>query len=216
VQKLPLLRPGGVYHIYNRGNNRENLFVRERNYHYFLRLYRKYAGPVLRTYTFCLLPNHFHLLVRVQPHPGKPDAPKDPTRQLSNLFNAYAKAMNKAYGRTGSLFQKRFGRIEVGDRHYFRVLVRYIHRNPEMHGLVADFREYPYSSYAEFLSDLPSLVDRQPVLDAFGGLHRFVAAHESPLAPSDTCALVDDEFEDEVQSDLDLPPASGRPNPSAA
>ena len=57
------LAPGEYYHIYNRGNNRENLFRQERNYDYFMRLYAQYIAPVALTFAFSLLPNHFHLLV---------------------------------------------------------------------------------------------------------------------------------------------------------
>ncbi|MBE9507489.1 MAG: hypothetical protein IMY86_05515, partial [Chloroflexi bacterium] len=60
------LQYGGYYHIYNRGNNREDIFVEERNYLHFLRLYAKYIGPVADTYAYCLLRNHFHFLVRIK------------------------------------------------------------------------------------------------------------------------------------------------------
>lgn len=54
------------YHIYNRGNNRENLFRKPDNYHYFLQLYTKHIHPITDTFAYCLLPNHFHLLVRIK------------------------------------------------------------------------------------------------------------------------------------------------------
>lgn len=54
------------YHIYNRGTNRENIFIEERNYDLFLRLYEKYLSPVTDLCVYCLLRNHFHLLVRVK------------------------------------------------------------------------------------------------------------------------------------------------------
>jgi REP element-mobilizing transposase RayT len=54
------------YHIYNRGINRENIFIEERNYDYFLQLYEKHIEPVVDTFGYCLLRNHFHLLVRVK------------------------------------------------------------------------------------------------------------------------------------------------------
>ena len=97
------------YHIYNRGNNREDIFREPRNYRYFLRLYARHAGPVCDTFVYCLLRNHFHLLVRIKDDDGANRA----SQCFGNLFNAYAKAINKAYGRTGALFQRPFGRIEV-------------------------------------------------------------------------------------------------------
>jgi len=60
------LQPGVFYHIYNRGTNREDIFIEGRNYDYFMQLYIKYIEPVVETYAYCLLKNHFHLLVRVK------------------------------------------------------------------------------------------------------------------------------------------------------
>lgn len=125
MQRLPLLEHGKFYHIYNRGNNGENIFIEERNYTHFLSLYEKYILPVADTFAFCLLRNHFHLFARIKTV-GEILKEIDlqgfrnleglklpePTNQFSKLFNAYAKAINAAYGRTGSLFEKRFRRKE--------------------------------------------------------------------------------------------------------
>ena len=66
------LEPGRYYHIYNRGNNRENIFKEDRNYAYFLKLYAFHVGPIADTYAYCLLRNHFHLFVRVKDLTGFP------------------------------------------------------------------------------------------------------------------------------------------------
>jgi len=66
MPKLIPLQPGQYYHLYNRGNNRENIFREERNYTYFLRLYAKHIEPVAETYAYCLLRNHFHVLVKIR------------------------------------------------------------------------------------------------------------------------------------------------------
>jgi REP element-mobilizing transposase RayT len=60
------LRPDTFYHIFNRGNNKENIFCNQRNYHYFMDKYEKVLSPYLETYAFCLLPNHFHVLVKIK------------------------------------------------------------------------------------------------------------------------------------------------------
>jgi putative transposase len=60
------MEQGKYYHVYNRGNNRENIFREKENYWYFLRLHDKYIRPVAQTYAWCLMPNHFHLLVRIK------------------------------------------------------------------------------------------------------------------------------------------------------
>ncbi len=110
------LTEGTYYHIYNRGNNREDVFVEPDNYPYFLSLYTKHIEPVAETFAYCLLRNHFHLLVRIKSDPkGSENARgRIPAHQaFGNLFNAYAKAINNRYRRTGSLFQHPFGRIPV-------------------------------------------------------------------------------------------------------
>ena len=66
MSKPEPLQFGQYYHIYNRGNNRETLFREERNYPYFLSLFIKHVDPVVDTHAYCLMPNHFHLLVKVK------------------------------------------------------------------------------------------------------------------------------------------------------
>jgi len=60
------LEPGRFYHIYNRANGSERMFRNNENYKYFLRRYKKYIDPIVKTYAYCLMPNHFHLLVQVR------------------------------------------------------------------------------------------------------------------------------------------------------
>lgn len=192
MQPLPTLEPGKYFHIYNRGNNRENLFLEERNYSYFLELYFRHAGVVSDLYVYCLMKNHFHLLVRIRTEEeqrealelrrGLQDFPKafkwkDPSRQYSNWFNSYAKSINKAYDRTGSLFQERFGRREVDGRKTLQFVVQYIHLNPQKHRFVTDFRTYRHSSYREMVSDVPTLLKRDEVIRWFGGRTEFDKAH---------------------------------------
>jgi hypothetical protein len=99
------------------------------------------------------------------------------SQQFGNLFNAYSKAINKAYGRTGSLFEHPFERIEVTSESHLFHLVTYIHRNPQMHGLIADFREWPFSSYHALCSTRPTYLRRDDVLAWFGGSAQLAAAH---------------------------------------
>jgi putative transposase len=171
---------GAYYHITQRGNNREDIFVEARNYPYFMKLYSKYIDPIADTFAYCLLKNHVHFLVRIKTLRVLETlrvSVRDPSRQFGNLFNAYAKAFNKAYNRTGSLFQNPFGRVEVRSDEQLIHLVSYIHRNPQRHGLVEDFRDWPYSSYIEMLHEGPAQVQRGEVIDWFGDRHVFVNHH---------------------------------------
>jgi putative transposase len=158
---------------------------------------------VADTFAYCLLRNHFHFLVRIktveeqQQTLGDPETPKvcNPSQQFGNLFNAYAKAINKAYERTGSLFEKPFGRVPVTSGAQFACLVTYIHRNPQKHGLVSDFRDWPYSSYHAFLSQKASRLKREEVLAWFDGPHGFEAQH-ARFAPEGVIApLIAEDFD---------------------
>lgn len=62
----PTLEEGGYYHVYNRANGKDNLFRQKQDYQHFLRLYQKYMLPVVDTFAWVLMPNHFHLLVRIK------------------------------------------------------------------------------------------------------------------------------------------------------
>ncbi|MEJ5309663.1 MAG: hypothetical protein WHX52_07810 [Anaerolineae bacterium] len=188
------LQPGRFYHIYNRGNNGENLFLEERNYRYFLQLYIQHVHPVVDTYAYCLLRNHFHLLVRIKDLSGLGNLTdlKPPHQYFSNFFNAYTKAINKAYGRTGALFERPFHRVEVIGAAYFRNVVAYIHRNPQHHGFVDDFREWPYSSYDVVLSDKSTRLQRDVVLEWFGGPQEFMDLQRSPVVLTGQFTLEED------------------------
>ena len=171
------LQPGCYYHIYNRGNNKENIFKEPRNYNYFLLLWKKYIEPVTLTFAYSLQPNHFHFLIFIRENIEEIKIKK----AFSNYFNAYAKSINKAYDRTGSLFQERFGRKYISDEKYFTEVILYIHINSQKHGITGDFTNYPYSSYQSLLSDKPTLLQRKKVIDWFGDKNKFIDFHKSNM-----------------------------------
>jgi putative transposase len=204
------LQYGQYYHIYNRGNNRENLFIEERNYRYFLQLYLKYIEPVAWTFAYCLLRNHFHLLVRIKDLTGGPSNPSpdsdplghlsglvalpNPSRQFSHLFNAYTRTINHTYRRTGALFQRPFGRIPVTTDAYFARLIVYIHQNPQKHGFVTDFRDWPYSSYQTLLSNKPTHLQRDTVLQWFASPQGLATLHLPDMHDAEILALCPEDF----------------------
>jgi REP element-mobilizing transposase RayT len=195
------LHPGQYYHIYNRGNNRENVFREERNYPYFLKLYAKYIEPIAETYAYCLLRNHFHFLVRIKDEKDLTGFenlsglnPSGLSQPFSNLFNAYARAFNKAYQRTGALFQRPFGRIHVASNAHLIQLVTYIHQNPQKHGFVTDFRDWPYTSYHALLSRQPTRLKRDEVLTWFEGAKHFADTHRQTIDERQMAALAPDDY----------------------
>ena len=198
--KVPLSH-GNYYHIYNRGNNRIDLFYEPENYYHFLRLYAKYINPIADTYAWCLLKNHFHLLVRIkEKNEINPEnltynttqQPKviEPSRQFSHLFNAYTQAINKRYKRTGSLFETKFERKQVDSEKYFQQLIFYIHNNPVHHGFVEDLNLYPWSSYGTILSEKATMLRRTEVLELYGSKENYVSFHQKQPNTEDILDLI--------------------------
>jgi putative transposase len=135
--------PGHYYHLYNRGNNHQLIFFERENYLYFLRQLRhRLTSDSLDVIAYCLMPNHYHLLVCLK------------TEDLPGLMQpfvlAYTKAINKRYGRVGSLFQGRYQAIHVDSKAYLLNLSRYIHLNPVKAELVDKPEEWEFSSYPEY------------------------------------------------------------------
>ncbi len=171
---LEKLYPDNYYHIFNRANGNNALFLSDDNYHFFLKKYDFYLSNRLDTLAFCLLPNHFHFLVRVKS--GLPEY--GAIHQLwSNLFNSYTKSFNRLHNRYGNLFQRPFKRKRIDTERYFHACVSYIHLNPQLHGIVADYRTYPWSSYARYLHPAPSKLPKTEMLEKFGGKQQFTEFH---------------------------------------
>jgi putative transposase len=177
---LPLL-PGEYYHIFNRGNNRNNIFYKKENYEYFLRKYDEYLSDFIDTYAFCLLPNHFHLLIRVKDITdfiSKSDGISNVVSyQFRRFFISFSQAINKQENRVGSLFQKNFKRKKIDSEKYFLRLVYYIHANPQIHGLIDNFKLYPWSSYERILIDRPSKLKKDEVVKWFRDQKEYIKFH---------------------------------------
>ena len=126
---------GEVYHIYNRGNNSQTIFFGEENYHYFLKKIRTELLPFCDILAYCLMPNHFHIMIFVNwvelelspPASATPSSNQSNNTQISNSFDelrvvtksktlnsaiaillrSYTRAIQKQHGFTGSLFQQK-------------------------------------------------------------------------------------------------------------
>jgi putative transposase len=158
------------YHIYNRGNNGETIFYSPQNYNYFLNLYDKYLSDCVETYAYCLLPNHFHFLIKV----------RDKTiisEQFRLFFLSYSKAINKQESRTGSLLQKRFKRTPIESTDSLQRVVIYIHSNPLRHNMRQNFTNYQYNSYQSLISDKPTKLKRNELFKWFNGRDNFITFH---------------------------------------
>jgi len=170
---------GQYYHVYNRGNNGEDIFIEERNYNYFLEKFKKYILPIADVYAYCLLKNHFHIVLRIKDKINLPEKFKERIHlPFSNLFNSYSKSINKAYDRTGSLFQEHLQRNRIENEKYLRQLILYVHLNPVKHQFSKDFQSYRHSSYRSYLSDKQSSIDREFILELFNDLENFIFCHD--------------------------------------
>ena len=216
-----------IYHFFNRGNNKENIFIEEENYQYFLGLYHKYLAEFVDVYSYCLLPNHFHFVFKIRclnrptrfskltrptrfskpsrseedeilkPSRFKEEANRPsrflkPTRSgsepkfetinkqrtdlsqaISNLFNAYTKAINKKYSRRGSLFQKHPKKVELLDIEQLQNVILYVNTNSNHHN-IGEYETYKYSSYLAIVSNKKTLINRAKVLSFFDTKENFI------------------------------------------
>ena len=187
MQHFEPLSPGNFYHIYNHGVGNRNLFQKPDNYEYFLDKYDEYISPVADTYAWVLMPNHFHLLIRVDDEAevviSTPDRVLNPVRgnipsqQFSKLFNSYAQAFNKRFGYRGALFERPFKRKLIDNETHFKNVVLYIHNNPAHHGFCSHPMEYPWSSYLTCVSIKPTKLRRDAVMGWFDGEANFRHLH---------------------------------------
>ncbi len=183
------LEPDKFYHIYNRANGNEKIFLNDGNYKFFLQKYLKYIEPIADTFCYCLMPNHFHFLIKIKSQKELTEL-KDSlkyenqekfcSKQFSNLFSSYTQSFNKQQNRLGGLLIKNFKRKEIKSDSYLYKLVNYIHYNPVEAGMVKDLKDWKYSSFLTLLSIKPTLLKRQQVLELYGGVENFLFTHSKP------------------------------------
>jgi len=147
---------GHVYHVYNRGNDKKNIFVEEADFAVFLALLRRHLskdqtadrlGRPYKNYydtiellAFCLMPNHFHLLLYQETETAI-------TQLMRSISISYAGYFNKKYGRVGYVFQGIFKASLIDNHSYWCHISRYIHLNP------ADWRTWEWSSLPYYLGE---------------------------------------------------------------
>ncbi len=146
---MPQLRPtyltGHYYHFYNRGRSKLSIFLEPENHIFVLRKLLHYLPALeLSMIAYCLMPNHYHFLVRQD---GEQRAGLLPQR----VFNSYTKAYNKRYDHSGTLFEGNYRVKPVENDSHLLHLCRYIHGNPVKDGLVDQLADWPYSNYLEWI-----------------------------------------------------------------
>jgi len=157
-----------VYHVYNMGNHKDHLFFEDENYRFFLNKIKAYIVPVSEILAYCLMPNHFHLMIlankksteTINTRFSKEDDFKIQVlaRKLGTLQSSYTQAINKKYNWRGSLFRQKTKSRNLSDPQpcneihpqYAFFCFQYIHQNPLKAGLVNKLEDWPYSSFREY------------------------------------------------------------------
>ena len=184
------LEPDCFYHIYNRGVNGEKTFLVDENYKFFLSKVNLFLSPVCDIYAYCLMPNHFHFLVKVKSEKDFSEELKLKafktnglhsydsiiSKQISKLISSYSQAFNRFNKvRSGNLFESPFKRLKIENEEYLRNVLIYIHQNSL--SLHPDLEKYKYSSYKDILLNDNFLVKTQHVIELFDDLDNFKLNH---------------------------------------
>ncbi|MCF8336223.1 MAG: hypothetical protein K9H65_06445 [Bacteroidales bacterium] len=158
-----------IYHIYNMGNHKDLLFFEDENYRFFLKKIKTFIQPVSDILAYCLMPNHFHLMIRantrsIETITSRFSQNEDCkiqklARKLGTLQSSYTQAINKKYNWRGSLFRQKTKCKNLSDPtpvnqfypQYPFICFQYIHQNPFKAGLVRKMEDWPYSSFREYL-----------------------------------------------------------------
>jgi putative transposase len=132
------------YHLYNRSNNEEPVFRTEENYLYFFQKYISYLSELVSTVAYCLMPTHFHFIIKVTSSDEK-----KLQDSIGLLLSSYTKAINKRFTRHGALFQPHTKAKEITDEKYLLTLISYVHQNPLRAKKVERLEDWQYSSYLD-------------------------------------------------------------------
>jgi REP element-mobilizing transposase RayT len=163
------LRFGCCYHLYYSGNPREAIFQLEKDYYSFLDSLRRYIGPIVNLYAYCLLPTHLHLLLRIKDKKKIEYVYSSDSMlggQFENLFAAYSRYVKQTYHRSEFQIKDWSARELPWNKELICDLVAYIHQNPQIYSMVTDFRIWPFSScYAHLRQDRRSMIAKELLLD---------------------------------------------------
>ena len=161
-----------VYHIYNKTVSNLVLFKDDDDYLFFLTKYFKYFTNYFDTFAYCLIPNHFHLLIRMKTNEEfitaiKKENTKSSIKYINNeisinnfisdqfrrFFSSIAIRYNNKYQHEGSVFVNKMKKVKVSSDGSIQRLLCYIHHNPIHHGLVYDYDQWDYSSYNSYMNN---------------------------------------------------------------
>jgi len=199
-----IMNMNDIYHVLSRGVDKRKIFLNKQDYFRFVhnlfvlnnqdvvytthynktvdlrcpQIQKKPRKLLVNIHVFCLMPNHYHLLLSPRIEDGIP-------RFMKKINMAYAKYFNQKYNRKGTLFESRYKSIEVINESHFYYLPYYIHFNPLdlkfsewRKGELKDYKEatkllenYYWSSHLDYMGkkNFPSVTNRKFLLEVFNG-----------------------------------------------
>jgi putative transposase len=186
--------PQTAHHIYNRGVGKQDIFLDDEDRKFFLYRLKENLFPEIpkklpdghllgsahtlyirkmlpknafNLFCYCLMPNHFHLMVRQ-------NLLVPVSKLISKVCTSYGKYFNKKYNRVGGVFQDQFKSVLVATDGQMLWLSAYIHQNPAVAGLVKDLKDYPWSSYLDYIGlRKGSLCDKDFIVNLAGSPHAY-------------------------------------------
>ncbi len=198
MRRKTILATNEIYHIYNRGVEKRPIFHAQNDYLRFRDLvnYYRFTDCSLRfsffkrlaldvksnmlselenksekhveIFTFCLMPNHFHFLLKQLTQGGI-------SKFVSKVTNGYSHYFNMKYKRVGHLFQGNFGAVRIEDEEQFLHVHRYIHLNPVTSYIIdfANLSTYKFSSYPQYLDSISGFCDTNIILSYFKNIKQY-------------------------------------------
>ncbi len=148
----------GIYHVINRGNGRQTVFHKDRDYESFLKLLQEAKERnAVKLYGYCLMPNHFHMAVR-------PEKGEELSKWMQWLLTSHVRRYHRHYESSGHVWQGRYKSFMVQQDSHLLMVLRYIEGNPVRARMVASAKGWRWSSHNEVIgADKRGLIDKAPV-----------------------------------------------------
>ena len=158
-----LVSDDSVFHIVQRGNNKQTIFREDEDFEKFLSIIKKYLSKFkVEIYHYCLMRNHIHILLKI----FKRDVL---AKIMQGILQSYRFYYRRKYGYIGYLYQGRYKSELIQDDSYLSECGRYIERNPVRAGIVKEPHEYRWSSCKHYISDQKNdIIIENPLYESFG------------------------------------------------
>ncbi|MCK5139773.1 MAG: transposase [Thermodesulfovibrionia bacterium] len=146
------LSNGLVYHVLNRGNGKQCVFHKDRDYKSFIDLMKEAKRRYfVKLFAYCLMPNHFHIILM-------PVQAEDLSKWMQWLMTSHVRRYHRYYGTSGHIWQGRFKSFVIQEDIHLLMALRYVEGNPVRAGLVRSAKDWPWSSHGEVIGERSRLL----------------------------------------------------------